>query len=291
MAKEKDDAWKVFEKRKKEGTTWLDITNSKDLYNMEPTEADRQKYDVVICRCLPVFEPRRVYEELLAKICFLAKETVILDILVEDSQPDEHSWGKKGRMINKNTPHQATVATTLRIVRRFNDFCFVITDELRSKGLRRVYTAKRMPEVKWDGEKLLWDYPEHTVVEVPLTFKDWRGFFARIDQEKEKWVKHERVEQLIKEFKIYLFVPIYFCKETKHVRQGAHRLEVARRRGDKTIKVRIMKVWWKKFESGKWVEDPDVTHWKGGKPFVWLEDHKPDEGKVKGEELDEDKGL
>lgn len=265
------------------GETILKITEANKLLEMQPSAEDFKKYDVVFCSCLYVFHPKRQIEEELAKICYLARKKVMIDLLVEDSKPDEHSWGKKGKVMAAGTSEQGTVMTTLRLTRRLNDFCFVIVNELKGDGLRRIYTARRMPEVKWDGTTPLWEYPEHTVVIVPLIFKDWRGFYARIDKERDKWVKHERVEQLMKEFKPWLYVPIYFCRDTKHVRQGAHRLEVARRIGDKTIKVRIMRTWWKKFSGGGWIEDPDITHWKNNKPLKWLEDHKVNDGKVKGE--------
>lgn len=264
-------------------TTTFEIVKAEKLQNMQPTKESWKKYDVVICRCLHSFSPKKDIEEMLAKVCYLAKEKIIIDLFVENSKKDEHSWGQKGRIIKAGQSEQATLMTTLRMKRRLNDFCFVIKDEKKIDEFRRIITAVRMPEVKWDGETPLWEYLEHTVVEVPLTFKDWRGFYARIDKEKNKWVKHERVEQLIKEFKIWLYVPIYFCKDTQHVRQGAHRLEVSRRRGDKTIKVRIMRTWWKKFTGGGWIEDPKITHWKDNAPPKWLEDHKANDGEVKGE--------
>lgn len=254
----------------------LEITNPKKLITMLVEEKDRCSYDVVRCVCLSVFEPKKIYEELLAKVCFLAKKEVILELLIEDGGTDEHSWGKKGRWLHKGTPHQVVIATRLRIKRRLNDFGFVVKGIIPIKGYKHIVCAERMPEIKWDGTTPLGEYPEHTIVEVPLTFKDWRGFYARIDKEGQEWVKHKRVEQLLKEFKIYLFVPIYFCKDTDHVRQGAHRLEVARRRRDKTIKVRIMRVWWKKFESGKWIDSTPK-----GLPF--LEDIKEGNGALEGE--------
>lgn len=233
----------------------LEIIDSRELLHMNPTEKDRQSYNTVVCNCLHHFHPKKEYEEQVAKVCFLAKEKVVLELHAEDGSKDEHSWGKKGRIVEAGTPRQRTVMTKLRLKRRLNDCCFVIIRETKIDDSVYIYTAERMPEVRWDEKTPLWEYPENTIVEVPLTFKDWKGFYIKIDKEGQDWVKEKRVEQLMKEFQIYLYVPIYFCKDTKHVRQGAHRLEVARRRGNKTIKVRIMRVWWKKFESNKWIGD------------------------------------
>jgi len=102
--------------------------------------------------------------------------------------------------------------------------------------------ARRMPRVVWDGKRQPHDYDEHTIVELPLDFPLFvNRFFPKV--EKKGRMTEPTVERLIREFKIWKWWPIWWCKNCRHMHQGTHRLMVAKRLGFKTIDVRVFRCW------------------------------------------------
>jgi len=98
------------------------------------------------------------------------------------------------------------------------------------------FEAERMSWLDWDGEMLLNDYADCTVVQLPLTHPQFRSYWTwpRTDERKAKEMK------IFNDFKLWYFAPLTYCKLCERIHDGGHRWQVVKALGLKEIYVRIM---------------------------------------------------
>lgn len=193
-----------------------------------------------------------VYFEMLAKLCYICSNKLILYIKTETG--DGFTEGQKNNRegIHPRLVDNMTLTTPLGLGRKLERCGFELKlRQIKDKGLE-MFVSERMPKLVWDGKKSLKDYKSNTVVEVPLfDFPHYKKHFwpnvKKLDEEEgfcsKAWWR--RVDEIVKNFKPWLFLPAAYCKELDWRHAGAHRFVVARELGMKTIDIRIEQYkWW-----------------------------------------------
>jgi len=225
--------------------TVKNFDNVKELQQFIPTEQDAQSFDVVSClKVLSYYKPKDEFAGMLGKVCYVTKKRLELELRVEESKPEE----SKGRPFG--SPLVAvgglTLLTTLRVKVMLEHQSFLIKDRTHTGNGMMRFVAERMPEVDWDEMQPLWKYPENVVVNTPLYYPQYLYIYNRINGHGINWGKWNKIDRLIRDFKIWMFAPIYYCITCGKHHQGSHRLAVARELGMPTIRVRIIRHWWER---------------------------------------------
>ena len=202
------------------------IESVKSFVNLKPALEDKATHEIVECR-QPLHQfSFGEYGENLGKMCFLCSSKLIINTTVIDS--DE--WGKL-----KNI-NGLTVLTWKRLVMLLDHFGFIV--KKRSWVNKKImhFEAERMPWLDWDGESLLCDCADRTVLKVPLTHPQFVSWWT-VKRTKERIA---REEQIMKDFKLWFFAPLTYCKLCRRVHDGHHRWQVARALGFKEIYIKVM---------------------------------------------------
>jgi len=202
------------------------IESVKSFVALKPTWEDVATYEVVECKELLHYFSFDEYGENLGKMCFLCSKKLVIDTTVIDSS----EWGKL-KQING-----LTVLTWKRLVMLLAHFGFIVKKREWICGKIMHFEAERMPRVDWDDKTLLNDYPDSTVVKLPLTHSQFRSYWTwpRTDERKTKEMK------IFNDFKLWYFAPLTYCKMCERIHDGGHRWQVARLLGLKEVYVRIM---------------------------------------------------
>lgn len=213
-----------------------------ELRQFIPIEQDAQSFDSVSCLgVLPHYRPKDEFAEMLGKVCYVTKKKLRIELRVNESNIGERPFGAP--LVADNG---LTLLTTLRVKIMLGHQSFLIKEQTYTENGMMKVVATRMSEVDWDGAQPLWKYPEDTIVKTPLYYPQFINTFRRIDDHGIDWGKWKKVNQLIDDFKIWLFAPIYYCITCGKQHQGAHRIAVARELGMSTIRVRIIRCWWER---------------------------------------------
>lgn len=234
-----------------------------DFLAFQELQIDAKKYERIavadfFCHIRPKGTKKlhEVYREVVAKLCYLC-DRLWMEVEVEDGSQFTNRRKNCGQGAHPRVVAHETRITPLCLSHMLEDYGFEL--ELReasqvSSGVLGLETfkAKRMPEVVWDGKATINSYRANTVVEVPLDFpwfveKIWPRLMKTEEEtgfcSKPWWSK---VEEIVKDFKPWMFAPLTYCKRLNYFNQGGHRLTAAKAMKLETVKIRIVeRNWWR----------------------------------------------
>jgi len=245
---------------KEEVTTFKGRPAAIEFLNLRPMEADKGRFkDVEAKDFFEYFSPNQrsllmnVYEEMLAKLCFVTGNNLTIETYgIMSAKGERNGWGELPYVIDGRAG-----ISSLRIERVLADYEFKVLSIEQVGDLLKV-EAERMPVIRYDeAVGMAFDVFDYDViVEADIHCRD--TFFDNLEKSGrvKGWKKWPKINWMVKDFRPWLFNPVMFCGRCEMFKGGIHRTMVAKIMMRDFLPVRIMKCWWKGERScyGKEVE-------------------------------------
>ncbi len=207
-----------------------------DWRTFEPSVSDEKKFDIVMCTALLHYFHREEYGEALAKLAYVCKNELIIEMKVLkdiDDKPRIYEATKVGTTIPTfKWLKRALLRCGFKLLHR------IAGDNWPEGGSgRELWILGRLPEVPYQAS---WPagISAGTIVAIPITHPVLDYYYNTVNRGTADWWIW--VGHAAKNFKPWLFLPLVYQPARSGLSDGGHRLMVAKRLGHKTVKVRMM---------------------------------------------------
>lgn len=209
-----------------------------DWEKFQPPIEYNEKFDIVICTALLHYFHREEYGEALAKLAYVCKNELIIEMKVLKDIDD------KPRIYEAEATKTGSTIPTFKWLKRallrcgFKLLHRISGDDWPEGGLgRELWVLKRLPEVPYQAS---WPagIKAGTTVAIPMNHLVLDYYYNTVNRGTADWWIW--VGHAARNFKPWLFLPLVYQPARSGLADGGHRLMVAKRLGHKTIKVRMM---------------------------------------------------